>query len=82
MSNSVPNGDANGHDEESHSATVEPYTSSLDNTEDRLCLLCNNRFNLLQHKRFQCKICALSVCRACAVFDDPEWICTVCDQQR
>ena len=50
--------------------------------EDNLCLLCNLQFNLLLNKRLTCKVCALSVCRNCSLFDDPDWICTVCDQQR
>lgn len=51
-------------------------------SRDDHCLLCNSPFNLLLHKRFICKVCALNVCRNCSLFDDPDWICTVCDQQR
>lgn len=64
--------------EEDSVMVVVPSTEEDDNH----CLLCNSPFNLLAHKRFICKVCALNVCRNCSLFDDPDWICTVCDQQR
>lgn len=46
------------------------------------CMLCNAGFNLLLNRKCPCKMCEMDVCRNCATFDDPGWICSVCDQQR
>ena len=80
----------NGYTNGNISDTVEQLSSlsaangdgsnvdTCDNDEDRICVMCNSQFNLLHHKRFYCKVCALSVCMSCAEFDEPGWICRVC----
>ena len=72
----------NGYDHVDDDQFVDIEHSSSTLNEDNSCLLCNQPFNLLQKRRFTCKVCALDVCRNCSICDDPDWICTVCDQQR
>lgn len=57
-------------------------SSSMSTGALNCCMLCNAGFNLLLNRKCPCKMCEMDVCRNCATFDDPGWICSVCDQQR
>ncbi|KAF7489181.1 hypothetical protein SSS_01585 [Sarcoptes scabiei] len=50
--------------------------------EDDLCSLCRLPFDLSRHKRLQCRYCSLACCLSCSLFEDNDWMCLICHQQR
>lgn len=49
---------------------------------EKYCILCCCAFSFLFNKKLICKICKFHVCRNCALFEDKNWICRVCEKQR